>query len=274
VEIKQKQRIIGVLVLVAVAIIIIFMFSGHTSSKQEHMALSGNIPPAPEKPAMQLAIPPTTAPAQPVASSSTVTNTTSNQPSSVVFEPSQQANNALPVTKPVASHTTQTPVLPANTSTASATANPASVASTTNINKSLTTAETRAEQPSLPMQSTPKIPAIQKTQVKKHIVNKTEHKKEKKINSIIKTVPLTGAWVVQLGSFSDKTNVQKLIKQLRAKGFAAYTRELKTKQGVLLRVLIGPELRRVDAEKTADKLQKILNIKGMVLKADNGLNKK
>lgn len=74
------------------------------------------------------------------------------------------------------------------------------------------------------------------------------------------------AWAVQLGSFSDKINAEKLMKTLQSQGYASYVQVIKTSKGTnLTKVLVGPELRREDAQKIQEKL-KNLNANAMLIK--------
>jgi len=73
-----------------------------------------------------------------------------------------------------------------------------------------------------------------------------------------------GAWVVQLGSFSNEQNALKLRDRLRAKGYTAFVEPVQGSGGKSLRVRVGPELERAQAEAIRDKLQKELKIKGIV----------
>jgi len=50
------------------------------------------------------------------------------------------------------------------------------------------------------------------------------------------------AWVLQLGSFKHQKNVDALIKTLKEHGYVAFTRPIKTHNGYLTKVFIGPEL--------------------------------
>lgn len=50
------------------------------------------------------------------------------------------------------------------------------------------------------------------------------------------------AWVIHLGSFRNQDNVAELLKKLKAEGYIAFTKPIKTKQGMLTKVIIGPEL--------------------------------
>lgn len=74
----------------------------------------------------------------------------------------------------------------------------------------------------------------------------------------------TGMWAVQLGSFSNKENAEKLAADLRKQGYAAFLSQLKTDSGSLHRVRIGPQKDRESAEAMAARLLKVGH-KGQVL---------
>ena len=74
----------------------------------------------------------------------------------------------------------------------------------------------------------------------------------------------SGMWAVQLGSFSNKANAEKLAADLRKQGYAAFLSQLKTSSGQLHRVRIGPQKDRESAEAMAAKLLKVGH-KGQVL---------
>jgi DedD protein len=63
------------------------------------------------------------------------------------------------------------------------------------------------------------------------------------------------AWVVQAGSFSNRQNADKVVKDLQGKKFAAFVEQTEIKGKILYRVLIGPEVDRKRAESTAEKLK-------------------
>jgi DedD protein len=67
----------------------------------------------------------------------------------------------------------------------------------------------------------------------------------------------TGMWAVQLGSFSNKENADKLAADLRKQGYAAFLSQLKTSSGQLQRVRIGPQKDRESAEAMAARLLKV-----------------
>ena len=74
----------------------------------------------------------------------------------------------------------------------------------------------------------------------------------------------TGMWAVQLGSFSNKENAEKLAADLRKQGYAAFLSQLQTSAGELHRVRIGPQKDRASAEAMAARLLKA-NHKGQVV---------
>lgn len=64
----------------------------------------------------------------------------------------------------------------------------------------------------------------------------------------------TGMWAVQLGSYSNKTNAERLAAELRSKGYAAFISQFSTENGQLHRVRIGPQKDRASAESVAERL--------------------
>lgn len=70
-------------------------------------------------------------------------------------------------------------------------------------------------------------------------------------------VSSTGMWAVQLGSFSNKDNADKLAADLRKQGYAAFLSQLKKDGGQLHRVRIGPQKDRDSAEAMARRLLKV-----------------
>ncbi|MGI9220687.1 MAG: SPOR domain-containing protein [Woeseiaceae bacterium] len=64
----------------------------------------------------------------------------------------------------------------------------------------------------------------------------------------------TGMWAVQLGSFGDQANANKLAADLRKQNFTAFLSKLSTGSGELHRVRIGPLKDRESAEAVAEQL--------------------
>ncbi len=72
------------------------------------------------------------------------------------------------------------------------------------------------------------------------------------------------AYVVQLGAFSRQGSVDALTKKLKDNGFNVFTRAVKTPNGTLTKVLVGPELDKSKLEQQLPKLQKLTNLKGRI----------
>ncbi len=72
------------------------------------------------------------------------------------------------------------------------------------------------------------------------------------------------AWVIQLGSFRHKNNVDDLLSKLKKNGYTAFTKPIKTKNGTLTKVFIGPELRKKTLDKKLPLLKKLTNVQGKI----------
>ena len=68
------------------------------------------------------------------------------------------------------------------------------------------------------------------------------------------------AFIVQAGTFKSESNARDLVETLEGMGFRSF---IKT-QGEFHRVLVGPQLRRQEAEKALSSLAQRLSIKGMI----------
>ncbi len=71
---------------------------------------------------------------------------------------------------------------------------------------------------------------------------------------LVQAISPTGMWAVQLGSFSNQANADRLAADLRQQGFAAFLSQSQTESGPLHRVRIGPQKNREGAEAMAAKL--------------------
>ncbi|WP_394228746.1 SPOR domain-containing protein [Pseudoalteromonas spongiae] len=72
------------------------------------------------------------------------------------------------------------------------------------------------------------------------------------------------AWVIQLGSFSHKANVESLLAKLKGAGFTAFTKPIKTPSGTLTKVFVGPELDKRKLESQLPQLKKLTKLNGRV----------
>ncbi len=66
----------------------------------------------------------------------------------------------------------------------------------------------------------------------------------------------TGMWAVQLGSFSNQENAERLAASLRTQGYAAFLSKLDSATASMHRVRIGPQKDRDSAETVAVQLGK------------------
>ena len=80
------------------------------------------------------------------------------------------------------------------------------------------------------------------------------------------------AWVVQVGSFSQRDNALALRDKLRAKNYPSFVELLKGKNGEIYRVRVGPEATHGDAEKTMQKIRKQFKLNGVVMGHATGTN--
>jgi DedD protein len=80
--------------------------------------------------------------------------------------------------------------------------------------------------------------------------------------------PATGttAWAVQVGSFSQRKNAEALRNKLLESGYRAYVMSFETNGKTVVRVRVGPELVRAEADQLQKKLQKELSLQTMVVK--------
>ena len=77
--------------------------------------------------------------------------------------------------------------------------------------------------------------------------------------------PDLSGWVVQVGSFSRKSNALSLQDRLRKKGYAAYVEAYQAKNGTRYRVRVGPELSEEKSKASASSLKREMGIDGFVL---------
>jgi len=72
------------------------------------------------------------------------------------------------------------------------------------------------------------------------------------------------AWVIQLGSFRHKNNVDELVRKLKNAGYTVFTKPIKTRTDTLTKVFVGPELIKSSLEKKIPELKKLTNVEGKV----------
>lgn len=223
-EIKTKQRLVGILVLLAIlAIFLPVLF--HTTRPSVERPLSIAIPPRPEAPKVAL----------------------SNADTRMAAATPENEQAQLMPTRERRSETTQ----PIDTASPTVQTN-APAAHTPAANEPAAKIVEQAAPPAKPIQ--PAKPTSQnKTKAKKLSLNALLHSPK--------------AWVVQLGTFGEKANADRLISELRKKGFDAYVRPITKAEGTrLYRVYVGPEIRLGGAQKLQEKLQASYHLHGVVRK--------
>jgi DedD protein len=77
--------------------------------------------------------------------------------------------------------------------------------------------------------------------------------------------PAAGGYAVQIGAYADQATANARRDRLRQGGFTAFVDSVRTEQGTLWRVRVGPETARADAERLRDALKARLAIDGQVV---------
>ena len=78
----------------------------------------------------------------------------------------------------------------------------------------------------------------------------------------------SSAFVIQLGSFGSQANASKLVVKLKEAGYKAYLMEGESDGKVIYRVLVGPELKREQAESKLEALNKLSGLKVIIVSYD------
>lgn len=73
------------------------------------------------------------------------------------------------------------------------------------------------------------------------------------------------AWVIQVGSFKQKTEAMRFVNQLRGNGYRAFIQQLPSENGNSTQVFVGPENRQHLARALAAQLQSDMQVKGVVV---------
>ncbi len=76
------------------------------------------------------------------------------------------------------------------------------------------------------------------------------------------------AWILQLGSFKHKENVDALKKRLTEAGFKVFIKPVETKAGLLSKVFVGPEIERKNLEKAQLTLKELTGLDGKITQFD------
>lgn len=96
------------------------------------------------------------------------------------------------------------------------------------------------------------------------VQNKSDYAQEQRTDKLPEKAVLKEAWVIQLGSFRHKKNVDDLLKKLKDNGYTAFSKPIKTRTGNLTKVFIGPELIKSSLEKKIPALKELTTVEGKV----------
>jgi DedD protein len=108
-----------------------------------------------------------------------------------------------------------------------------------------------------PVREEPQPAAVQQQEQEQEQAPETREDKPAARPAPTPAASTTGMWAVQLGSFSNKDNAEKLAADLRKQGYASFLSQLSTDTGQLHRVRIGPQKDRAGAEAMASRLAKV-----------------
>jgi len=100
--------------------------------------------------------------------------------------------------------------------------------------------------------------SVEKDKIKK--AKKLEKPEKKTIDKSYRGA----AWVIQVASFSKKSNAQKMIDKLKAKNFKAYRRKIISSNNQLYRVYVGPYIEKMTASKALPKINHVSKTQSML----------
>ena len=82
------------------------------------------------------------------------------------------------------------------------------------------------------------------------------------IKKIPEKINIKESWVIQLGSFRHQQNVSALVDKLKYHGYLTFTKPIKTENGTLTKVFIGPNINKSELEKKIGPLKSLTNVQG------------
>lgn len=287
---QLKKRIVGFLLLSGLLLIAIPLFFGHSIPADE-LKLSGHVPsPPPKLDAISMPLPPQSATVPAIVTAPKPTAPATENPSVAFNQLQSDISPKVEDTSPLQT-TTQTPVntpapVVADPAPTPAVAPVRSAPSLPNVSNQLASSaqsvvtteppavQTTSEVVTQPTKKAKVLPSprietkstapLKKTNVVENTADSHPSKTSKKPSAHIPSA--AEAWSVQLGYFSVKTNAEKLMRQLQSHGFNAYLQTNQTTKGNFVRVLVGPHLRRSDAQQLQVRIQKELQMQGMLVK--------
>ncbi len=117
--------------------------------------------------------------------------------------------------------------------------------------------------------TTPATTGVKKASVdKKSVATNSSSKKQNEHRKPVQHDFVDSGWIIRLGAFGNKKNVQALVSKLKNKGYVVFTRPVKSSSRELTQVLVGPELDKAKIEKMNTALKKLTGLSGKVVKFD------
>lgn len=256
-EKRTTQRIIGILIAIALVIILLPLLFGKKDTGVQSAAVTE--PPFPEQ---------VTAPAGSVVAANDQSEMEPPLTENPEVEPSSLETNAQPTpaateqpTVKTEQQATASPTPEVKSETIATKPSSATTLSQADVAQDIIIKSDKASNPAV-MEIKSNTFASHKTKVK-HVKEKPSfHAQNKTLPNLKKT-----AWAVQLGSFKNKNNAQRLADKLRAAGYQAFMREAKSENGsdVQTRVYIGPEYKQASALKLSTELKDQMQLSGLVV---------
>lgn len=262
-ERKTKHRILGLLVIIALIIIAIPFFQNHKDQGTKDNLIKA--PPFPAE-ATQTQQQPAPAASAPQASAAPAGETNPTIPTPVPVN-TLLAGNGIHQTPDDAIVTPPNATPSAPEAVAPAIENPAIPADESATPKKSDVMPVIQDQDTVKPQAAPikRKPASVKRNIKQvKTLVKLKSPSPFDNNGLAKLQ--NSAWVIQLGSFKNKSNALRLVNKLRAGGYTAFIQQFSTSMNEgTTRVFVGPQEKEVSARLLASKLEKDLHLKGIVI---------
>lgn len=247
-DVKVKQRILGIVVVIALVVILVPMFLDKEKIATENITINAKIPTAPAKPAVM---------SDTIDIQSQENQQLQPQQATTAANAEQVQNSAATPPNEALSHRaleqgSAQQKLVATTQNAKPVAHPAP-------NNQPAAAPVAALNP------TQAIATPQSTQTPTPATPQTS---KQAAAPVVKATPIPAgqAWVVQVGSFANPANAEALVKRLRAKQFPSFTRAATTAQGkAITRVFVGPKVKKAEAASLMTQLKQQANVSGVVM---------
>ncbi|PMH40576.1 cell division protein DedD [Vibrio sp. 10N.286.49.B3] len=100
------------------------------------------------------------------------------------------------------------------------------------------------------------------------VINEAEKFSEAKPLDVVITQPVEknayqdSAWIIQLMTLSNAENAEKVVEDLRSKGYQAHTKQ----KGTFTQVMVGPDVSKTKLESQVIELKKDTGEKGQIIK--------